>query len=122
MIDPPSTTAANGDGDGDGEERGRKPNGQFGRGNRCATGNPHAKSAALLRAALFKAVTPADMEAVVAKLVEQAKAGDIASARELFQRLLGPPVDFETAERLEAVERRLADLQQQQSADTLGKD
>lgn len=44
---------------------------------------------AALRSALLEAVTPADIAEVVASLVTQAKAGDIAAAKVLFDRCLG---------------------------------
>jgi hypothetical protein len=103
MNDSPSPTGANGEGNG-----GRGPDGRFGRGNGCGRGNPHAKRVAQLRGALLDAVSPADLKAVAAALLAQAKAGDVAAARELFQRLLGPPVDLETLDRIAALERQVA--------------
>ena len=99
MNSPPSTSADNG----------RSEKGRFGAGNRFGKGNPHAKRVAKLRAALLASVTPADVREVAAALLVQAKAGDIAAIRELLQRLLGPPVELDLIERLEALERRLAD-------------
>ena len=52
-------------------------------------GNPHAKAVSTLRAALLAAVTQDDVEAVVKKLVDQAKDGNIVAARELLDRLFG---------------------------------
>src|SRR4051812_45694768 len=81
MNDSPSPTAPNG----------RNANGKFSPGNLCAKGNPFAKRVARLRSALFKAVSPADLREVLTALLTQAKAGDVASIKELLQRLLGPP-------------------------------
>jgi hypothetical protein len=100
MSDPPSTTASNG----------RVATGKFGPGNRCAKGNPFAKRVARLRSALFKAVTPADLNDVVASLLKQAKAGDVASIKELLQRLLGPPEAVDLVERLDALEEKIGQL------------
>ena len=81
MSDSPSTNGANGRGAG----------GRFAKGNAGGPGNPHARHVARLRLALFKSVQPADLRQVVAALLAQAKAGDVASIKELMQRLLGPP-------------------------------
>ena len=102
MTHSPSTTASNGRG-----ERGR-----FGPGNKYAKGNPHARRVARLRAELLRTVTPADMREVATALLNQAKAGDVAAAKELLQRLLGPPVALDLMERLEALERHLAEVQE----------
>lgn len=101
MNDSPSTNGANGRG----EER--TAGGRFAPGNRGGPGNPHARRVAKLRAALFKAVTPADLREVAAALLAQAKAGDVASIKELLQRLLGPPIEADMIERLDELERRL---------------
>jgi hypothetical protein len=55
-------------------------------------------------------VKAADLREVVAALLAQAKAGDVASIKELLQRLLGPPVELDFAERLEELERTIAEL------------
>ena len=104
MIHPPSTTASNG----------RAAGGRFGSGNKFARGNPHARRVARLRAELLRAVRPEDLREVVVALLTQAKAGDVAAAKELLQRLLGPPVELDLLERLEALERHLAEVAEKQ--------
>jgi hypothetical protein len=106
MSDTPSPTEANGRGEG----------GKFGPGNRFARGNPFAKRVAKLRSALFKAVSPEDLTEVVRVLVASAKSGDVAATKELLQRLLGPPVELDFIERMEALEKQLADVQQRGSS------
>src|SRR5215207_1896496 len=96
--EPPSTAAPNG--------RGEK--GRFGAGNKCGRGNPHARRVARLRSALLKAVTPQDLRDVVVALLSQAKAADVPAAKELFQRLLGPPVELDLLEWLAEMEQRVA--------------
>ena len=104
MVHPPSTTASNG----------RSPGGRFGLGNKYAKGNPHARRVARLRAELLRAVTPEDLRDVASALLNQAKAGDVAAAKELFQRLLGPPVELDLLERLEAMEKHLSELKERE--------
>ena len=100
MIDPPSPTAPNG----------RSANGRFGHGNTCARGNPHARRVARLRAELLRTVGPQDLREVIETLLSRAKAGEIAAAKEVLQRLLGPPVELDLLHRLEALEARLAEM------------
>jgi hypothetical protein len=61
-----------------------------------------------LRAALLNAVSPGDMRAIVAKLIEQARAGDIAAARTIFDRTLGRPLEADILARIEALEEDLS--------------
>jgi len=63
--------------------------GRFAAGNPGGPGNPHARRVATLRALLFEAVTDDDLRAVVGKLIEQAKGGDLAAIREPLDRTLG---------------------------------
>jgi hypothetical protein len=91
-------------------DNGRGPNGRFAKGNPGGPGNPLGGKVAALRATLVDAVTPDDIREVVAALLVQAKEGEIAAVRELFQRLLGPPVELDLIERLDALEARLAGL------------
>ena len=98
MSESPSTNGVNG----------RVNRGRFAKGNPGGPGNPHAKRCARLRAALYQAVTPQDLKDVVTALLTAAKGGDVSAARELMQRLLGSPVEWDFIERLEALERRLA--------------
>jgi hypothetical protein len=98
----PSTNGANG------TTPPRGPGGKFAAGNKGGPGNPHAARVARLRTALLDAVTPADMKAIVAKLVEQAKAGNVPAAKEVLERTLGKPVEADLMERIESLEHLLA--------------
>lgn len=100
MIESPSPTAANG----------RSTGGRFAAGNKLAKGNPHAKRVARLRSALLKAVSPADLRDVITALLTAAKGGDVAAARELLQRLLGPTESIDLLDRLHVLEQQLARL------------
>jgi len=75
----PSTNGANGHG----------TDGKFTKGNPGGPGNPYAKQSAELRAALYKAVTPKDIEEIAEKLVLKAKRADVPAVKELFDRLWG---------------------------------
>ena len=90
---------------------GRTANGQFAPGNACGRGNPQARRVARLRSELLRAVTPQDLREVVAALLAKAKAGEIAAVKELLQRLLGPPVELDLLQRIEALEASLAEVQ-----------
>ena len=93
---------------------GRDRQGRFARGNREGRGNPLAGRAAKLRAIALEAVTFEDMRTVIKKLVALAKEGDVAAARELLNRVLGPPVELDLLDRLETIETRLADREAMQ--------
>ena len=61
-----------------------------------------------LRAALLEAVKPEDMMAIVARLVELAKGGDVRAIKEVLDRTLGKPQEADFIERLEAIEASIA--------------
>ena len=61
---------------------------------------------------MFSAVKPDDLREVIAALLSRAKAGDVQAAKELLQRLLGPPVELDLLERLAALEQRLVEQQE----------
>jgi hypothetical protein len=103
MNQTPSSNGANGSG------------GRFAKGNSGGPGNPYAKRVAELRAALFEAVTPDDLKAVVASLLAQAKRGEVASIRELLQRVLGPPESVDLLERLATMEAKIEQLAEDKS-------
>ncbi len=71
------------------DNNGRDRKGRFAEGNRASRGNPLSVHLAKLRSALVKAVTPDDMQAVVAALIVKAKAGDVLAARELLDPTVG---------------------------------
>lgn len=73
------------------EANGRRTDGRFGPGNSFGRGNPTAKHAQRLRQLFVTAVTEDDVRAIVAKLVELAKGGDIQAANLLLTRALGKP-------------------------------
>ena len=91
------------------ESNGRTANGKFAVGNKLAKGNPYAKKVGILRAELLSAVTIEDIRAVIAKLIEKAKGGDLAAIKEVFDRTLGKPVETDLIERLDELEAALAD-------------
>lgn len=52
-------------------------------------GNPHARAVAAWREALFNAITPADVEAVILILKAKACAGESWAVREFLDRVFG---------------------------------
>ncbi|TAJ24751.1 MAG: hypothetical protein EPO68_01040 [Planctomycetota bacterium] len=56
---------------------------------------------------MLAAVSEDDMRAIVARLVELAKAGNVAAAREVFDRTLGKTQEADFLERIESLERLL---------------
>ncbi len=63
------------------EPSGRDSRGRFCRGNPGGPGNPFARKTAALRQALLDTVTVEDLQAIVRRLLQKAKEGDVAAAR-----------------------------------------
>jgi len=99
-MSKPSTNGANG-------ANGRDGRGRFAKGNAGGPGNPMAGKIAKLRAALIRSVGQKDLREVVAALLAKAKQGDVAAAKELFDRTLGRPTEVDLIERLEQLEATL---------------
>ena len=99
MTIPPSANGSNG----------RDDRGRFASGNPGGPGNPLAAQVGRLRAALLEAVTPEDIAAIIARLIEQAKGGDVRAIREVLDRTLGKPQEADFIERLETLEATLAE-------------
>ncbi len=53
---------------------------------------------------MLAAVSDAEMKAIVAKLVELAKGGNVPAAKEVLDRCLGRPVEADLLERLDELE------------------
>jgi hypothetical protein len=88
---------------------GRTDGGRFAKGNKASVGNPFHKRAHAIRAALFKAVRPADIAEAVRALVEQAKAGDRQALAEILDRTIGRSIPADIEQRLTAIESALAE-------------
>ena len=101
-------------------ENGRDVMGRFARGNAGGPGNPYNAQVAKLRAAMMAAVSEQDITQVVAMLIQEAKKGDVAAARELLDRVFGKAagkMDLaietpESAERAAQVQTDLASIGQ----------
>lgn len=87
-------------------ELGRDRCGRFAANNKAAAGrkHPHAARVASLRKSMLQAVKLSDIKAIMHKLIEMAKQGDIPAAREVLTRTLGDPVPAD-------LEQRLSDLE-----------
>ena len=86
---------------------GRKPNGQFAKGNPGGPGNPYARHVARLRASLIEAVGDDGLKDIVQGMVTAAKGGDVAAAKLLLSYLLGKPVESVEPDYVEIHEREL---------------
>jgi len=82
MNEPAPTT----NGDNGRDER----TGRFLPGNRCSPGNPFTGKVTRLKSALLDAVDEQDLQDVIATLVHKARDGDVAAAKVLLDRMLGP--------------------------------
>jgi len=70
---------------------GRASDGRFAKGNQFGPGNPFARKCAAFRAALMDTITEQDIKDIAAKLRDDAKAGDKAAVKLLFQYVIGKP-------------------------------
>jgi len=68
---------------------GRGPDGRFKKGNAGGPGNPLIQQVQKIRSALVNAITPADIQAVIKRLIQKAKQGDVAAAKVVFERGAG---------------------------------
>ncbi len=87
--------------------KGRGPDGRFAPGNGGGPGNPLAKQVQRIRVALLNAITPKDIQAVVQKLIQKAKGGDVASAKIVFDRAVGPAQALDFDLRLTELENQI---------------
>ena len=88
-------------------DNGRDGHGRFAKGNPGGPGNPFARRTAALRSVMLDTVGEDDLKAIVAKLVEQAKGGDVVAAREVLTRIIGRPTESPDPDRLDAHEATL---------------
>src|SRR5262245_46223896 len=72
---------------------GRDARGRFLAGNGGGPGNPFARQVAKLRSALVQRVTEEDIVQIAEQLIVQAKLGNVAAIKLLFQYVLGKPAD-----------------------------
>ena len=84
----------------------RQNNGTFAAGNQFGRGNPFARKVAAFRSALMEAVSEQDLKDIAGKLRDDAKAGDKAAAKLLFQYLIGKPQPAVDPDTLDAQEMR----------------
>ena len=83
---------------------GRRPNGTFAPGHKFATGNGISRKVARFRTSMFAAAKAGDVRAIVAKLLEEAKAGEPWAVKLALEYLCGPPRDVDLEERLAVLE------------------
>ena len=96
---------------------GRTPNGQFAKGNKHGTGNPHARRVAQLRSTLLDTVGENGLADIVQGMVTAAKGGDVAAAKLLLSYLLGKPTDSIEPDFVEIHERQLQAKERSQDHD-----
>ena len=85
----------------------RNSNGTFAKGNKGGTGNPYARKVAAIRTKMMEAVSDEDIEAIILKLVEDAKNGDPVARKELLDRLIGKPIDSPHPDELDSHETKI---------------
>ena len=84
----------------------RAADGTFAAANQYGRGNPFVRKVAACRAALMEAVTEQDIKDIAIKLRDDAKAGDKAATKLLFQYVIGKPQPAVDPDTLDAQEMR----------------
>ena len=102
METSPSANGPNG-------PNGRDATGRFSKGNPGGPGNPYAQRVGKLRSALLRAVSEADMKAIVARLVKLAREGDVRAAKEVLDRCIGRPTEADLIARIEELEHAVSE-------------
>lgn len=82
----------------------RDAKGRFVKGNAGGPGNPFARQVAALRQVVLECVSADDLKAIVQKLVEKAKQGDVAASKLVLQYTLGRPAVPADPDRLDGDE------------------
>jgi hypothetical protein len=72
-------------------QSGRDGKGRFARGNKGGPGNPFNRRVAALRQLLLERVSDEDLGAIIDRLVEKAKEGDVSAARLVLSYTVGKP-------------------------------
>ena len=82
-----------------GDDRGQRT-GRFLPGNKAGKGNPLGQQVQRLRVAHLSAVTPADLRAIIGRLVKSARGGDVGASKLVLGYALGPPIAGDILEKL----------------------
>ena len=88
---------------------GRKSNGQFAEGNKCGTGNPHARRVAQLRSKMLEAVG-AHLDEIVGSMIALARDGDVQATKLILSYSLGKPQEPIHPDLLDAHEKDVQKL------------
>ena len=74
-------------------ENGRDASGRFAKGNAGGLGNPFARRVSQLRSLIVEELADDDLQAIVRRMVDDAKAGDKAAAKLLLSYAIGKPAE-----------------------------
>jgi hypothetical protein len=85
----------------------RDARGRFVAGNKGGPGNPFGRRTAQLRKAMIAAVNDDDLQAIMAKMVELAKSGDVAAAKLVLAYAVGRPAEAADPDRVDVEEFQL---------------
>jgi hypothetical protein len=97
------------------ESNGRDQAGKFTAGNKLAKGNPFARRVQKIRAALFKAVKPADVRQAVEALMKDAKAGDRMALAEILDRTIGRSIPADVQQQIDELREQIEAIVKEQT-------
>lgn len=91
---------------------GRGSDGKFLPGNHCSKGgNKMARKTRALRSTLLRSVNSKDMRQIIDVLITKAKKGNLIAIREIFDRVLGRPLEADIIEKVEALEQIITEYE-----------
>src|SRR4051812_45594465 len=82
----------------------RETNGRFAKGNRGGPGNPFGRRMAAMREGIAKAISPEQIEAMMAMVYEMAMQGDLAAVKIILQYAVGKPKPMAEPDRVDVDE------------------
>ena len=104
QASPPHMAPENGEATEAPASEGRAANGRFVNGNVGGPGNPFARRVAELRQAALAAVTPEDIHAIISKMTQMAREGNVPAAKLVLAYTIGKPGPAPEPDRLDAEE------------------
>lgn len=75
----------------EGTANGRTDGGLFAKGNTIAKGNPNNRRMQELRRSILDAATEDDVQAIIRKMAEMGRSGDVTAARVFLEYVVGKP-------------------------------
>jgi hypothetical protein len=92
----------------------RNEKGQFGKGNKAAVGHGRHKEKKLFRELMFDCISQEKFCNAIGNMIDKAEQGNFAAVKLMLEyaKYILPPQDDESLERMAALEKRIAEMEQ----------